>query len=225
MNIYTWCWVLFTTSSFTHPNFDTHRLNRDKWSGWAWSQVGDDLWVPMVLMGKAPAKTKGKFLGWVNFHASRCINRARVNWSDCCARRRIGRLNLVDPEEALNALLCKWVLMAYELDVTNLKLLLNHHIRKVRPSKHKVWTPDPQWILIQGHWSSTSLFKVWSCISKAWSESLCLNLVVLPKVIAKVRIWWLNLSRGTKELKSWQEINSSYLMAEKECWIWERLVD
>jgi len=38
---------------------------------------------------------------------------------------------------------------------------------------------------------------------------------VLPKAIAKVRIWWLNLSRGTKELKSWQEINSSYLMAEK----------
>jgi len=58
-------------------------------------------------------------------------------------------LNLVDPEEeALNALLCKWVLMAYELEVTNLKLLLNDHIRKVRPSKHKVWTPDPQWILI-----------------------------------------------------------------------------
>ncbi len=40
-------------------------------------------------------------------------------------------MNLVDPEEALNALLCKWVLMAYELEVTNLKLLLNHHIRKV----------------------------------------------------------------------------------------------
>jgi hypothetical protein len=51
---------------------------------------------------------------------------------------------------------------------------------------------------------------------------------VLPKAIAKVRIWWLNLLRaeiwGTKELKSWQEINSSYLMAEKEWWIWERLL-
>jgi hypothetical protein len=92
------CWVLFTTSSFTHPNFDTHRLNRDKWLGWTQSQVGDDLWVPMVLMGEAPAKTKGKILGWVNFHASRCITRTRVNWSDCCARRRIGRLNLVDLE-------------------------------------------------------------------------------------------------------------------------------
>jgi hypothetical protein len=52
---------------------------------------------------------------------------------------------------------------------------------------------------------------------------------VLPKAIAKVRIWWLNLLRaqfwGTKELKSWQEINSSYLVAGKEWWIWERLVD
>jgi hypothetical protein len=45
-------------------------------------------------------------------------------WIDYCGKKKIGGLKLVDLENTLNALLCKWVLKAFKLDVSNLKTFL-----------------------------------------------------------------------------------------------------
>jgi hypothetical protein len=51
--------------------------------------------------------------------------RSRVGWSDCCTRRKIGGLNLVDPKDVLMAALCKWLLMAFKPGESNLKVFLS----------------------------------------------------------------------------------------------------
>jgi hypothetical protein len=43
----------------------------------------------------------------------------KVNWIDCYTRCKIRGLNSINQEEALNALLTKWVLLALELGTTN----------------------------------------------------------------------------------------------------------
>jgi hypothetical protein len=39
--------------------------------------------------------------------------RVKVNWGDCCAHKNIGGLGLIDPEDVLSTLLCKWVLLPW----------------------------------------------------------------------------------------------------------------
>jgi hypothetical protein len=39
-------------------------------------------------------------------------SRARVRWANCCVQKHRGGLNLIDPEDALQALLDKWIMKA-----------------------------------------------------------------------------------------------------------------
>ncbi len=63
--------------------------------------------------------------------------RARVSWANCCPKREIGRLHLLNLKEALNAFMTKLVLLAFELGMTNIKIMLRHCMRKPNSSKHK----------------------------------------------------------------------------------------
>jgi len=51
-------------------------------------------------------------------------SQARVSWFDCCASRYVGGLNLVDPKEALYALMTKWILKVMLPRSSNLQFLL-----------------------------------------------------------------------------------------------------
>lgn len=66
-------------------------------------------------------------------------SRARVSWTDCCAPRLVGGLNLVDSEEALHALAMKWILKAMLSGVSNLQLLLCFRLLQMRPQAHGRW--------------------------------------------------------------------------------------
>jgi hypothetical protein len=46
---------------------------------------------------------------------------AKVSWSDCCTKRNVGGLHLVDLKDAFNALLNKWNVKALEPKDSNLK--------------------------------------------------------------------------------------------------------
>jgi len=62
---------------------------------------------------------------------------AKVSWSDCCTKRNVGGLNLVDLEEAFNALLSKWNVNALEPKDSNLETFLKYRMCKSNLSKHR----------------------------------------------------------------------------------------
>jgi hypothetical protein len=61
----------------------------------------------------------------------------KVSWSDCCTKRIVGGFNLVDLEDAFNALLSKWNVKPLEPKDSNLKTLLKYKVCKSNLSKHR----------------------------------------------------------------------------------------
>ena len=61
--------------------------------------------------------------------------RIRVAWRDCCTSRDVGGLNLINPEEAMHALLSKWIIKALEPGCSSLQLLLRYRILKIKPNE------------------------------------------------------------------------------------------
>jgi hypothetical protein len=64
-----------------------------------------------------------------------CVN----SWVDCCAKRYIVGLQLVDPKEIVDAFMTKWVVCVLEASDSNLKSLLNHQSIVVSPNKLFRW--------------------------------------------------------------------------------------
>jgi hypothetical protein len=54
--------------------------------------------------------------------------RARVAWTVCCQPKQVDGLNLIDPQEAVTALIAKWVLTALEPGESNFKVLLRFRL-------------------------------------------------------------------------------------------------
>lgn len=75
-------------------------------------------------------------------------SRARVSWVDCCAPRHIGGLNLVDLEDALHALMAKWVMKAMIPGSSNLQYILRYRLLQFRPPAPSAWQAMPQWALL-----------------------------------------------------------------------------
>lgn len=61
--------------------------------------------------------------------------RARVRWEDCCAKKEVGGLGLIDPQEALLSLTNKWIVKALIPGNTPLNILLRHRIASIQPPK------------------------------------------------------------------------------------------
>lgn len=70
------------------------------------------------------------FLLWHNEHATR----AKVWWEDVCMRAlKFGGLNITFPKEAMEILLCKWVLYVLEPKESNLNILFKYTLEWSMP--------------------------------------------------------------------------------------------
>ncbi len=87
-------------------------------------------------------------------------HRARVNWTDCCACKAVGVVGLIDLEDDLLDLLCKWIFMPLELGDSNLRILLRFKLAQSKPSWHNRWTLDLNWAMVKGQ-VSTPGSKFW----------------------------------------------------------------
>jgi hypothetical protein len=56
-----------------------------------------------------------------------------VAWKVCCLNRAEGGLNFIDPEDALTALMTKWVISACEPGRSNFKVLLRYRLAAFQP--------------------------------------------------------------------------------------------
>lgn len=54
--------------------------------------------------------------------------RTKVSWLQCCQSKDSGGINVINPQDALVALIVKWVLKAYKPGSSNLHVLIRHRL-------------------------------------------------------------------------------------------------
>jgi hypothetical protein len=89
-----------------------------------------------------------------------------VNWTDWCAHKKVGGLNLVDLEEALWALSAKWFIKALGAGASPLQVLLKHRLLKIKPQECGTWPATPPW----------SLFSKFKAPKGSWAWGSIVNL-------------------------------------------------
>jgi hypothetical protein len=118
--------------------------------------------------------------------------RIRVNWDDCCIKRKNGGLGIIDPIDALKALLSKWIICAYMLGETNLQILLHHKLSQFQPVKRLTWPPNPTWAFVKNHIKQTGS-RIWNQICKAWAR-LVKSIRPCPPTtregLLNKQLWW-----------------------------------
>jgi hypothetical protein len=95
--------------------------------------------------------------------------RAKVAWATCCLRKRDGGLGLVDPGDAMVALMNKWVIMALEPRESTLKNHMRHKLALYQPYIGGNWAPSLSWFILNNHASKASS-KVWEQMTRAWKQ-------------------------------------------------------
>jgi hypothetical protein len=76
---------------------------------------------------------------------------ARVAWPVLCQKYCDGGLGIVDPEQALTALLSKWVIRALQPGNSNVQLILRYRLIRSQPYQGAKWAPDPRWAMLPSH--------------------------------------------------------------------------
>jgi exonuclease III len=95
--------------------------------------------------------------------------RTRVSWQDCCIKRKLGGLSLIDPKEAEVGLLSKWVVHAFLPGDSNLQTILRNKLSMMSPSRVSRWPRDPSWSLVTHHTPSPGS-RIWNRIQRAWNR-------------------------------------------------------
>lgn len=93
-------------------------------------------------------------------------SRVRVRWDDCCASKAAGGLGLIDPEDALTALLSKWIVKGVEHGSSPLHILLHHRLGQIQPMSASTWPQNLQWPLLS-KFSSPRSSGVWTRVIQA----------------------------------------------------------
>jgi hypothetical protein len=87
--------------------------------------------------------------------------RARVAWSVVCSKKREGGLNIVNPLDAVIALMSKWVVSACEPGDSNLKKLMQYRLSCFQPYSHGGWNRSLEWFSHHSHKASPGS-KIWN---------------------------------------------------------------
>ena len=99
------------------------------------------------------------------------LTRTRVSWKVCCMKKKVGGLDLVDPEAAKISLMCKWIVKAMELGESNLQLMLRYRLTTFNPQRGRSWGVSLDWFTNKQHIGFAGS-KVWGHISKAWKTMI-----------------------------------------------------
>ena len=75
------------------------------------------------------------------------------------------------PQDALNALLAKWIVRAFIPDNSNLHHLLGFKLRHSKPCNRGKWPTPCTWSLLSEH-KKVPGSKLWQRITKAWKKML-----------------------------------------------------
>ena len=87
--------------------------------------------------------------------------------TDVYMPKAIEVLNVIDREEALHALMTKWILKAPNLGESNLHIFLRYRLSKLKPNKRSKWPQSLQWMLTHKFLIYDG-YKVWNKLIQTW---------------------------------------------------------
>lgn len=103
------------------------------------------------------------------------MTRTWVSWDKCMIPKKIGGLSLTSSEDAMKALMSKWIIQAIMPDHANMQILVRCRITRLQPSYHDKWGPMSLW-LFSPNFSNQGGSQVWWHITQSWK-------VVVRKVV------------------------------------------
>lgn len=98
-------------------------------------------------------------------------SRARVSWIQCCQSKQDSGIGLINPEDAVAALIGKWVIKALEPSNSNLYLLLRLKLSQAQPYSGGRWHESLEYMFIAKHQARCGLI-VWNRVTPAWKSLL-----------------------------------------------------
>jgi hypothetical protein len=117
----------------------------------------------------------------INYLADGGVHRARakVGWIQCCQDKSRGGLNLVHPDDAVIALMGKWIVKAMEPGSSNLHAMLRYRLSSYQPYSGGRWENDLAYFTVSGHQSRQGSLG-WNRTILAWKALLPDPEFVLP---------------------------------------------
>jgi hypothetical protein len=118
----------------------------------------------------------------INYLASGQTQRARakVGWIQCCQDKSQGGINLVNPEDAVTALMLKWIIKAMEPGRSNLHLMLRYRLSQYQSYARGRWEQSLKYFTCNGHQSRQGPLG-WNRVTSAWKKMVP-ELVFVPPV-------------------------------------------
>lgn len=116
----------------------------------------------------------------------------RVRWDDYYATKSQGGLGLIDPKDALTALMSKWVIKGLEPGSSPLHILLRHKLGHIKPNSAGTWPDSLQWPLLK-KFSSPRNSGVWLRMIQVWCHMSPLVEALPPSNYEEVlgtSLWW-----------------------------------
>ena len=137
----------------------------------------------MKLLGIKPLLRKYVWSGSEN------TARARVSWDDCTMPKKVGGLTIISPEDAMKALMSKWVIQALLLGKSNLQTILRHRIKQLQPPP-----------MFSPHFLTKGGTKVWHHIIQSWKiddgKNVRMPPPTIPEGILQLNLWWRTKCQG-----------------------------
>ena len=118
--------------------------------------------------------------------------RARVSWDDYMMPKKFGGLGLTLPDDAMGALMSKWIIWALLPGQLNLQITLTYGITLMQPSYHNLWGLSSFWTFYP-NFSTKRGCNVWHHITRIWKVMANTNADLspsIPKDILQLNLWW-----------------------------------
>jgi hypothetical protein len=119
-------------------------------------------------------------------------SRSKVAWYQCCLPHGHGGINLIDPVDAVNALLIKWVIKACKPGQSNLHATLRFRLASCQPYQGRNWAASLEFFTSPGH-SSKKGSLTWNRVTTAWKTFVKSLNCVLPRSFEEAcneSLWW-----------------------------------
>jgi hypothetical protein len=162
-------------------SFLLERINQslEYWSSTKINLIGRGVVVNGVLLsstyfftslwGSTQQGVKRVHSAVANYFLSGTASRSRekVSWLQCCQTRKNGGINLINPADAMTALMSKWIVKALESGTSNLHLLLRFRLQRFQPYSGGRWDPSLDYFLLP-HFQAKQGSRAWNRVGTAW---------------------------------------------------------
>jgi hypothetical protein len=122
--------------------------------------------------------------------------RSKVAWLQCCQPKVDGGLDLINPTDALVALMVKWVLKACEPGTSNLHAMLRFRLSNCQPYGGGQWRPSLEYFT-QSKFQAKKGSKAWNRAGISWRAVVKDVVPVLPSLgedVLNEPFWWSSFS-------------------------------